>query len=72
MKSRLAVYAAGMATAVWSCGPTVTVRHEVEPIHVTVDVYVRVERELEEFFAFEEHYEQQELDNGNKEMEDRR
>ena len=43
--------------ALYSCGPTVTVRHKVEPIHVTVDVYVRVERELEKFFEFEEEFE---------------
>ena len=26
----------------------------VEPIHITVDVNVRIDRELDEFFAFEE------------------
>ena len=27
---------------------------EVKPIHITVDVNVRIDRELDEFFAFEE------------------
>ena len=27
---------------------------EVKPIHITVDVNVRVDRELDQFFAFEE------------------
>lgn len=26
-------------------------RHEVDPIHITIDVNVKVERELEEFFG---------------------
>ncbi len=65
------VCAAGMALAAVSCGPTVTVRHEVEPIYVTVDVYVRVERELEEFFAFEEQFKEQERHDGNEEINER-
>jgi len=32
---------------------TFTIKHEVEPIHVTVDVYVKVEKELDNFFDFE-------------------
>jgi hypothetical protein len=47
------VAAAGALLALNACSP-ITVRHEVEPIHVTVDVYLRVERELEQFFAFED------------------
>jgi hypothetical protein len=35
------------------CGPTVTIKHEVEPILLTVNVNIRVEKELEEFFDFE-------------------
>ena len=30
---------------------------QVEPIHVTLDIHVKVDRELEEFFEFEEEYE---------------
>ncbi len=34
---------------------TVDVRPiEVKPIHITVDVNVRIDRQLDEFFAFEE------------------
>ncbi|WP_428939818.1 hypothetical protein [Fontivita pretiosa] len=31
---------------------------EVKPIHVVVDVNVRIDRELDEFFAFEDKYRQ--------------
>lgn len=34
----------------------------VEPIHVTVDVRVKVDRELESFFDFEEEYEEEEYE----------
>jgi len=38
-----------------SCGTTVDVKPiKVEPIHVTMDVNIRVDRELDQFFAFEE------------------
>lgn len=38
-----------------SCGHTVDVKPiKVEPIHVTMDVNIRVEKELDQFFAFEE------------------
>ena len=47
-----------------SCsGPALTVRHQVEPIHVTVDVYVKVEKELESFFQFEEEFEESDESN---------
>lgn len=36
-----------------SCQP-VQVEHKVEPIHVTIDVYHRVDERLDEFFEFEE------------------
>lgn len=38
------------------CGPTVKVQSEpirVEPIHITVDVNLRVDRRLEEFFDYQ-------------------
>lgn len=35
------------------CGPTVTVKHEIEPIHLTIDINIRIQKELEDFFAFE-------------------
>lgn len=31
----------------------IQVHHKVDPIHMVVDVNLRVERELEDFFAFE-------------------
>lgn len=38
-----------------SCGHTVDVKPiRVEPIHVTMDVNIRVDKELDQFFAFEE------------------
>lgn len=38
---------------------TVDVRPiEVKPIHITVDVNVRIDRQLDEFFAFEEEIDQ--------------
>ena len=36
------------------CTPTVKVKHEVEPIHLTADINIRVDRELDEFFAFQD------------------
>ncbi|MBD3314337.1 MAG: YnbE family lipoprotein [Chitinivibrionales bacterium] len=54
MQNRPVVIGVGFAFLLLSCTPTVRVKHEVEPIHVTVDVYVKVQRELEEFFQFEE------------------
>lgn len=47
-----------------ACVPTLTVKHKVEPIHVTVDVYVKAEKELEEFFRFEQELTQK--NNGRK------
>lgn len=41
-----------------ACSPTVTVKHQVEPIHVTVDVYLKAEQELDRFFEFEEELEE--------------
>jgi hypothetical protein len=37
-----------------ACGPTLTIKHEVAPIYLTVDINIKVQKELEEFFAFEE------------------
>jgi hypothetical protein len=47
---RLAALSVLAATLAAGCGPTVTVKHEVEPIYVTVDVNVRVQNELNDFF----------------------
>ena len=37
-----------------ACTPTVKVKHEVEPIHLTADINIRVDRQLDEFFAFQD------------------
>lgn len=39
-----------------------TIKHTVEPIHITLDVNLKVDRELEDFFAFEDEIEQEVLD----------
>ncbi len=36
------------------CGPTVTVEHKVEPIHITMDINIRIDRELDKYFDFED------------------
>ena len=44
-----------VATALASgCQPTVTVEHKVDPIYITLDINLKVDRELDEFFDFEE------------------
>ena len=35
------------------CG-MLTIKHEVKPIYATIDINIRVQKELEEFFDFEE------------------
>ena len=37
-----------------ACSPTVKVKHEVEPIYITVDVNIKIQKELDSFFDFEE------------------
>ncbi len=36
------------------CGPTVTIKHEVSPIYLTIDINIKIQEELEDFFSFEE------------------
>lgn len=33
------------------------IRHQVDPLHITVDVNLRVDRQLDDFFEFEEELE---------------
>ena len=50
-------FMAAASTAVMilgACSPTVKVKHEVAPIFITVDVNIKVQKELEDFFNFEE------------------
>jgi hypothetical protein len=58
MRNRFWVVVLELLLVLSVCTPTIRVKHEVEPIHVTVDVYVKVQRELEEFFRFEEELEE--------------
>ncbi len=51
---RLVVYVLGLMLMMSGCGPTLTIKHEVAPIYLTVDINIRVQKELEEFFDFEE------------------
>ena len=37
-----------------ACTPTVKVEHKVEPIHLTADINIRVDKQLDEFFAFQD------------------
>ncbi len=43
----------GLLMTFAGCG-SVTVKHEVEPIYITVDINVRVQQELDDFFDFED------------------
>ncbi|MEO6436154.1 MAG: hypothetical protein ABIP55_10385 [Tepidisphaeraceae bacterium] len=36
------------------CTPTVRVKHEVEPIHLTADINIRVDRQLDQFFSYQD------------------
>ena len=40
--------------ALIGCSPTVNVKHEVEPIYITIDINIKVQKELEDFFDFED------------------
>jgi hypothetical protein len=43
-------------------GCKATVRHQIDPIHITLDVNLKVDKELDEFFAFERDIEQEVLE----------
>jgi uncharacterized protein YceK len=53
VKKLLGVLAMGVLVLLGGCG-TVTVKHEVQPIYITVDVNIKVQKELEDFFDFED------------------
>jgi hypothetical protein len=48
-----------------ACTHTVKVEHDVKPIHLTVDINLKVQRELEDFFDFEDKYEDSSSEGGN-------
>ncbi len=52
IKSLMAA-AFGAVMVLGACSPTVKVKHEVAPIFITVDVNIKVQKELESFFDFE-------------------
>ena len=39
---------------VFGCSPTVNVKHEGEPIYITIDINIKVQKELDDFFDFED------------------
>ena len=53
MKFIIPITAIGIALALAGCG-TITVKHQVEPIYITMDVNIKVEKQLNEFFDFED------------------
>ncbi len=55
---------AALAAAALACGcqPTVVVQHKVDPIYITIDINLKVDQELDEFFAFEEELEDEATD----------
>ena len=42
-----------IATSLSGCAP-ISMKHEVAPIYATVDINIRIQQELEEFFDFEQ------------------
>ena len=53
MKIWLMVCFLSLLFIVSACGPTLTIKHEVAPIYLTVDINIKVQEELEKFFDFE-------------------
>ena len=53
MKCRIPIIAVGIVLALTGCW-TITVKHQVEPIYITMNVNVKVEKQLDEFFDFED------------------
>ena len=43
-------------------GCKATIRHQVDPIHITLDVNLKVDQELDDFFAFERDIEREVLE----------
>ena len=54
MKTFWAMIFLAVLPMVIGCSPTVTVKHEVAPIYITMDVNIKVQKELEDFFDFED------------------
>lgn len=60
MSGALKILCGGAIIALLGCHATV--KHEVEPIHITLDVNLKVDRELEDFFAFQDQIKQEVLE----------
>lgn len=53
MKLFVPILSVGIGLMLTACG-TITVKHQVEPIYITMDVNVKVEKQLNDFFDFED------------------
>ena len=49
-----AVVACLMLAMTVGCTPTIRHEHKIEPLHITMDINLRVDRELDNFFDFQE------------------
>jgi hypothetical protein len=53
MKFIILIIAVGIVVTLTGCW-TITVKHQVEPIYITMNVNVKVEKQLNDFFDFED------------------
>jgi len=53
MKFIIPIIAIGIVPLLTGCW-TITVKHQVEPIYITMNVNVKVEKQLNDFFDFED------------------
>ena len=53
MKFIIPIIAGGIVLMLSGCW-TITVKHQVEPIYITMNVNVKVEKQLNDFFDFED------------------
>ena len=66
MRAVRTVFLTALLPLVLSCSHTVTVKHEVEPIYITVQVNIQVQEQLNDFFAFEEDTEEATPEGGSQ------
>ena len=52
MRFIIQIIAGGVVLMLSGCW-NITVKHQVEPIYITMDVNIKVEKQLDEFFDFE-------------------
>ena len=53
MKFIILIITVGIVSTLTGCW-TITVKHQVEPIYITMNVNVKVEKQLDDFFDFED------------------